>query len=162
MRFPLSDQMNIIREACIWTAEKLAGGYDYKETHYQSVLGHALMKRGFVVSSEENIEYSIMDDHKRIVFGFGRLDLKVTCPIGRTWILELKCVSNLKYIEAYRAQLKRYIKHTREPVLGVLIIFNNTESVHIEKHLDIKCQESKGSISFGLSSDPSRQQSPEE
>ena len=131
--------MDKIREACIWTAAKLDGGFDYKENHYQTILGYALMKRGFIVSSEENIEYSIMDGDKRIVFGFGRLDLKVTCPNGRTWILELKCVSNLKYCATYRSQLRRYLEHTREPVEGVLIIFNNTESVHMENMLQNKC-----------------------
>ena len=131
--------MEKIRQAGIWTAAKPDGGFDYKENHYQTILGYALMKRGFVVSSEENLEYSIMDGDKRIVFGFGRLDLKVTGPNGRTWILELKCVSNLKYCEAYRSQLRRYLEHTRERVEGVLIVFNNTESVHMENILQNKC-----------------------
>ena len=130
--------MEKIREACKWTAEKLAGGYDYKETHHQSVLTYALQKRGFVVSNEENIEYSIMDGERRIVFGYGRLDLKVITPNGSTWILELKCVPNMKYTTAYRAQLRRYLKHSKEDVQGALVIFNNTDEVFIEKILQHK------------------------
>ena len=79
--------MNTIREACLWTAAKLDGQYDYKETHYQTCLMYALQKRGFICNSEENVEYSIMDGEHKLVFGYGRIDLKVITPTGDTWIL---------------------------------------------------------------------------
>ena len=149
--------MDKIREACIWAAKKLDGGFDYKETHYQTVLGYALQKRGFVISSEENIEYAIIDSGHRIVIGYGRLDLKVITPAGDTWILELKCATNLKYLTQYRAQLRRYLKHSKYEVQGALIVFNNTTSVHIENILQDKCR-APGVLHFGLSSAPSVQQ----
>ena len=91
-----------------------------------------------------------MDGNRRIIIGYGRLDLKVITPAGDTWILELKCATNLKYCTQYRAQLRRYLKHSRDDVQGALIVFNNTDSVHIENILQDKCQTS-GTLHFGRS-----------
>ena len=125
--------MDHITAAATWVSKKLIGGYDYKENHYQTLLIYALQKRGFNVSSEENLEYSTMDGGNKIVFGFGRMDLKVTSPDGTTWIVELKAVDNLKYVRQYQNQIRRYLKHYTPKVDGILIVFNNRScQPHIE------------------------------
>ena len=117
--------MEAITQAAHWTQRQLTGGFDYKETHFQEILGYALQKAGFRVSSEVNIPYNIVDQENLITFGFGRLDLKCIGPAGHTWILELKCAPTLKYMSSYRSQLRRYLRHSPSNTRGLLIIFNN-------------------------------------
>ena len=122
-------KMEIVNECAVKTQSRLPPFHDYKETNYQQVLIYELQKRGFKVSSEENITYSFNDKGFDVIYGFGRLDLKCIGPDGDTWIMELKCVSNFKYMDNYRAQLTKYLHHykvqNRVKARGVLIIFNN-------------------------------------
>ena len=59
--------MQVITEASNWTASKLAGPYEYKENHYQNLLIYALQKRGCIISTEENLTYSIKDGKNTVV-----------------------------------------------------------------------------------------------
>ena len=121
--------MELVNESAVKTQNRLPAFHDYKETNYQQVLIYELQKRGFRVSSEENLTYSFNDNGLDVVYGFGRLDLKCIGPDGDTWIMELKCVSTLKYLDNYQAQLAKYLYHYRAQnnvkARGVLIIFNN-------------------------------------
>ena len=89
--------MQKITEAANWVSQKLAGPYEYKENHYQNLLIYALQKRGYVISTEENLTYTIQDGKHSVVIGYGRLDLKVIAPDGEVFILELKVAETLKY-----------------------------------------------------------------
>ena len=128
--------MGRISEAANSVALKLQGGYEYKETHYQKLLTFYLQKQGFIVSTEENITYSINAENCNVVIGYGRLDIKVIDPTtNRHIIIELKVSDSLKYLKSYQAQLKRYLRHYRqESTDGVLIVFSQTEKVYIETH----------------------------
>ena len=121
--------MEIVKECAVLTQCRLPAFHDYKEVNYQLSLIYELQKRGFKVSSEENITYSYNDKGFDVVYGFGRLDLKCIGPDGDTWIMELKCVSNKKYMDSYQSQLLKYMYHYRKnhkvKPRGVLIIFNN-------------------------------------
>ena len=123
--------MEKITEAANWVSQKLAGPYEYKENHYQSVLAYHLQQKGYITSTEEQINYAFKDHTTgaKVMFGHGRMDIKVTCPIGTTWILELKCVPNNRLMPSYMAQLRRYVHHYRlenaVEVRGLLVIFNN-------------------------------------
>ena len=132
--------MELVRQAAKDTQATLPPFHDYKETNYQQVLTYKLQQLGFKVSSEENITYSFDDKGFQVVYGFGRLDLKCSGPDGDTWILELKCVNNLKYIESYQAQLNKYLYHykrqTNVKARGVLVIFNNNgNKVYCEEQI---------------------------
>ena len=133
--------MEIVRQAARTTQSRLPPFHDYKETNYQQVLTYELQKQGFKVSSEENITYSFSDKGFDVVYGFGRLDLKCIGPDGDTWIMELKCVNNFKYLDAYKAQLRKYLHHYKNrnsvKARGVLIIFNNdAHNVFCEEFTD--------------------------
>ena len=121
--------MEIVKECACLTQCRLPAFHDYKEANYQLALIYELQKRGFKVSSEENITYSYNDNGYDVVYGFGRLDLKCIGPDGDTWIMELKCVNNKKYMDSYQSQLLKYMHHYRNnkkvKARGVLIIFNN-------------------------------------
>ena len=138
--------MEIVRKCATETQEILPPFHDYKETNYQEVLIYKLQQAGFKVSSEENITYSFDDKGFQVVYGFGRLDLKCLGPDGDTWIMELKCVNNYKYIESYKAQLNKYLYHYRRQnnvkARGVLIIFNNcANKVYCEEQISYELNE---------------------
>ncbi len=116
--------MQTIIEASNWVAQKLAGNFEYKENHYQNLLIYALQKRNFVISTEENLTYTILDGKNSVVIGYGRMDLKVICPAGEVFILELKVAETLKYLKSYKAQLRRYLQHYE--ARGALVIFNSS------------------------------------
>ena len=121
-----------ITEAANWVSSKLSGRFEYKENHYQNTLIYALQKRGWVVSQEENITYSILDGKNTVVLGYGRIDLKVISPTGTVHILELKVAESLKYLSSYKAQLRRYLRHYPHPARGVLIVFNSISKPLVE------------------------------
>ncbi len=126
--------MDKITEASNWVAQKLAGNCEYKETHFQSLLIYALQKRGYVISTEENVTYSIQDGDHTVVIGYGRMDLKVISPSGEVFILELKVAETLKYLKSYKAQLRRYLQHYS--ARGALVVFNSSGNplvLHVSK-----------------------------
>ncbi len=116
--------MQKITEASNWVSQKLAGPFEYKENHYQNLLLYALMKRGFITSTEENITYKIQDGKNSVVIGYGRMDIKATSPAGEVFILELKVAETLKYLKSYKAQLRRYLQHYE--ARGALVVFSST------------------------------------
>ena len=126
--------MEKITEAANWVSQKLAGPYEYKENHYQNLLIYALQKRGYVISTEENLTYTIKDGKNSIVIGYGRLDLKVISPAGEVFILELKVAETLKYLKSYKAQIRRYLQHYE--ARGALIVFSSSGNplvLHVSK-----------------------------
>ncbi len=126
--------MQKIVEASNWVSQKLAGPYEYKENHYQNLLKYALQKRGLIISTEENLTYTIKDGKNSVVIGYGRLDLKVISPAGEVFILELKVAETLKYLKSYKAQLRRYLQHYA--ARGILVVFSsggNPLVLHVSK-----------------------------
>ena len=63
--------MDSIIGAARWVSSQLSNELDHKEHHYQNLLIYKLQRQGFVVSSEENIEYSIRDKGHKVLIGFG-------------------------------------------------------------------------------------------
>jgi len=130
--------MQRITDAANTVAEKLKGGFEYKETHYQKLLAFYLQENDFIVSTEENITYSINDGKYDIVIGYGRLDIKLIDTVTeKHFIIELKVADSLKYLKSYRAQLKRYLRHySKESTDGALIVFGQLTKplLYIEEH----------------------------
>ncbi len=92
-----------------------------------------MQKRGCIISTEENLTYSIKDGANKVVFGYGRLDLKVI--IGdEVFIIELKRADSLKYLISYKAQLRRYLQHYN--VRGALVVFNSTNKPFVYHMVD--------------------------
>ena len=126
--------MEKITESANWVAQKLAGPYEYKENHFQNLLIYALQKRSFVISTEENLTYTIQDGKHSVVIGYGRRDLKVISPAGEVFMLEVKVAETLKYLKSYKAQLRRYLQHY--PAKGALIVFSSSGNplvLHVSK-----------------------------
>ena len=94
----------------------------YLESHYQNVLVHLLMQKGFVVSKEICVPYRLPNG---FVFGSGRIDIALETE-REIFLLELKVHAK---ITQTIGQIKRYMIHypnpSRKVVKGGVISFNH-------------------------------------
>ena len=127
------EEIKKIKQCVAATAQDLKDA-PYLESHYQNVLIHKLIAKGFVVSREVVVAYKLLNNY---VFGQGRIDVLVETN-KFIYILELKIQAKLAQAVG---QLKRYMIHIPNPngkiIKGAVVSFNHYNQ-HTIKILTLK------------------------